>query len=210
MHVVVIMAVLCAGLGGTLPETHTPGVSPRVLAAATGDTLWVDLQQSVLRWKGTKFWGLGKHEGIVRLATGRLWLHEETLQGGIFVIDMTSIEVTDIPAHEPVPRRRLRDHLMSDDFFAVATYPTAVFVLTRAQQRTDHTYLLTGALTMRGQTHPVTFEAEMQALSHHHLEATAQFSINRHRWNVSYRGSRLTDDLVDDEIHLDLYLVASR
>lgn len=210
MHIVVIIAVLGAGLGGTVPETHTPGASPHALVAATGDTLWVDLQRSVLRWKGTKFWGLGKHEGIVRLAVGHLWLHEGALRGGIFVIDMTSIEVTDIPAHEPVPRRRLRNHLMSNDFFAVETYPTAVFVLARVQQRTDPTYLLTGALTMRGQTHPVTFETEMQALSPHHLEATAQFSINRHRWNVSYRGSRLTDDLVDDEIHIDLYLVANR
>ncbi len=191
------------------------GAYPRVTRlppnpATVNDTLWVDVEQTVIKWKGTKFWGLGKHEGIVRLASGSLRVREGKLLGGSFIIDMTSIAVTDMPAHEHIPRRRLRNHLMSDDFFAVETYPTAVFVLTSLSQQEGRTYHTAGNLTMRGRTHPVTFETEMVSLTHDRVEATAQFSINRQDWGVAYRGSSLTNDLVDDEIYLDVYLVAKR
>lgn len=34
---------------------------------------------------------------------------------------------TDIPANDPVPRQRLRDHLLSDDFFDISRHPEARF-----------------------------------------------------------------------------------
>ncbi len=192
---------------GDRPASHT---SDFVLQAnvAQGDTLYVDTLRSLVRWKGTKFWGLGKHEGLVRVDSGELYVHNGEVTGGAFVIDMRSIEVTDIPKSDPVPRRRLRDHLMSEDFFAVAAYPTARFVLADVTRRQGRAYSITGNLTLRGRTHPITFEAEISVLSLQALEATATFSIDRQRWGVAYRGSRLTNDLVDDDIYLDLLLVA--
>jgi polyisoprenoid-binding protein YceI len=80
--------------------------------------------------------------------------------------------------------------------------------LTRVE-RHEQVYSVTGDLTLRGQTHPVTFEAIFSKLTNTAIEATAQFSINRQRWGVAYRGSRLTNDLVDDEIQLSLVLVAT-
>ncbi len=52
----------------------------------------------------------------------RTWVQEQRQYPGVrmmpidgaFRIDMNAIEVTDIPASDPVPRRRLRDHLRSD------------------------------------------------------------------------------------------------
>ena len=61
-------------------------------------------------------WQSGMHEGTVKLSTGHLLLRDGKIMGGEFIADMNSISITDIPSHEPVPRRRLRNHLKSEDF----------------------------------------------------------------------------------------------
>jgi hypothetical protein len=40
------------------------------------------------------------------------------------------------------------------------------------------------------------------------LHATARATLDRMQWGVAFRGSRLTNDLVDDMIHLEFDLVA--
>ena len=200
--------LLLVGCSENQPPAHPTTLPARPVSLPEGDKLHVDTERSVIRWKGTKFWGMGKHEGIVQLVSGSLTVQEAAITAGSFVIDMHTIEVTDIPKSDPIPRKRLRDHLMDDDFFAVATYPTAQFTLTKIQETETH-HQITGDLTLRGQTHPVTFEAIFSTLSNRKVWATAQFSIDRQRWGVAYRGSRLTNDLVDDDIHLELVLVAT-
>jgi len=56
----------------------------------------LDTTASVVKWKGTKFFGLGKHEGIVRLRHGYVALQGSRPVGARFVVNMRSIEVTDI------------------------------------------------------------------------------------------------------------------
>ncbi|HMB90350.1 MAG TPA: YceI family protein [Rhodothermales bacterium] len=203
-----IGSLLLVGCAENAPSNPPMTLPARSVNLSEGDKLHVDTERSIIRWRGTKFWGLGKHEGIVWLASGTLTVQDAAVTAGSFVIDMNTIEVTDIPKSDPIPRKRLRNHLMDDDFFAVATYPTAQFTLTKSQENETH-HQITGDLTLRGQTHPVTFAATFSALSNKKVWATAQFSIDRQRWGVAYRGSRLTNDLVDDDIHLELVLVAT-
>lgn len=191
------------------PCAQAPPPAARSTAGPT-DTLAADVGRSVIHWKGTKFRGLGRHEGTIRLACGAVYVRHGALVGGSFVVDMHTIVVTDIPAHEPVPRRRLRRYLMHEDFFAVATYPTARFVLTAVAPQQGRRHAVRGLLTLRGQTHPVTFDAEIRLGVYASLLATTAFSIDRQRWGVAYRGSRLTNDLVDDEIHLRLTIFAAQ
>lgn len=203
-----IGCLLLVGCAENASSDQPMTLPARPVNLSEGDKLHVDTERSLIRWKGTKFWGMGKHEGIVRLNAGTITVQEAAITAGSFVIDMNTIEVTDIPKSDPIPRKRLRNHLMDEDFFAVATYPTAQFTLTQIQEFATH-HQVTGNLTMRGQTHPVTFEATFSTISNKKVWATARFSIDRQRWGVAYRGSRLTNDLVDDEIHLDLVLVAT-
>jgi polyisoprenoid-binding protein YceI len=177
------------------------------LSPAKADTLVLDTTASVVKWKGTKFFGLGKHEGIVRLSGGYIAFLDSRVDGR-FVANMRSIEVTDIPPDDPVPRNRLRRHLMEDDFFAVERFPTAVFALRGAQRRQNGSgYRLTGDLTMRGVTRPIAVDVEFHQWIGGVVNARSQFRINRHDWGVSFRGSRLTNDLVDDDIQLTLEFV---
>ena len=168
----------------------------------------VDTTASVIRWKGTKFRGRGKHEGTIRLASGQVEVCDSTLVGGAFTIDMRSIEIPDIPEYEPVPRERLRNHLMDDDFFAVETYPTAEFRIGSVEVASVDSFRISGTLTMRGHTQGIEFGAAIPEPSDESVRAAAAFSIDRQLWGVAYRGSELTNDLVDDEIYLDLWLVA--
>lgn len=188
-------------------STSAAPVAETVCATAS-TSLPVDTAASVVYWKGTKFGGRGKHEGTLRLSRGEVEVCGSALVGGTFEIDMRSIEVTDIPEHEPVPRARLRDHLMGEDFFAVDTYPAATFRIDGAEGIGADSVRLSGALTMRGKTQGIAFKARIQERSARAVRASAQFSIDRQRWGVAYRGSELTNDLVDDELYLDVRLVA--
>lgn len=180
-------------------STH-PSHGPEV------DTLFVDTESSEIKWKGTKFWGMGKHEGTIQVSAGALYIEDGSITGGWFEIDMYSIEVTDIPKTDPVPRNRLRNHLMNDDFFAVETYPTSRFVITKATEEKAGKYILNGNLTMRGVTHPISFDVTTRSPSDKTMHATASISFNRHKWGIAFRGSKLTNDLVDDLILLNVQL----
>ena len=182
--------------------------APTSDAAEVADTLKVDVERSVIQWRGTKFWGTRKHSGIVRLAEGSIVIHGNEIAAGRFVIDMTTIEVTDIPKSDPIPRNRLRRHLLDEDFFFVQRYPTAVLQLGETLSDSDGSFVITGNMTIRGVSRQITFEAHIPVLRPDALRATAQITLNRHRWGVSFRGSRLTNDLVDDKIYLDLLLGA--
>ncbi len=173
-------------------------------------TLPVNLEQSTVRWRGTKFWGLGKHEGTVKLASGHFCVVGDSVAAGLFEVDMRTIEVTDIPASDPIPRNRLRDHLLGDDFFATTAHPTAQFTLRSVVRENGRLYRVMGDLTVRGATHPIDFYARGWTVTTATVRAEARLEIARHRWGVSYRGSTIKDDLVDDTFWLELSLVAAR
>ena len=185
-------------------------ISSAAHASGGVDTLRVDPAASILRWKGTKFRGLGKHEGTVRIGDGTLLMCHELACGGQFTIDMRTIAVTDIPESDPVPRERLVNHLKDDDFFWVDRYPTATFRLREGRATTDGTYRVTGDLTMRGVMRTISFPANLRTRVRGEVRADARFTIDRQHWGIAYEGSRLTNDLVDDEITLELVLVARR
>jgi len=97
---------------------------------------------------------------------------------------------------------------MDEDFFAVDGFPTAVFTLATAEVHEDNAgFRLTGDLTMRGVTHPISVDVEIHQWIAGLVRASSSFRINRHKWGVSFRGSRLTNDLVDDDIQFTLEFV---
>ncbi len=187
------------------------GLLPLTTAAAQecerGRELTLDLGRSEIRWRGTKFWGAGKHEGTVQFASGAICVADGHVTGGRIVADMTTIAITDMPPHEVVPRRRLRTHLMGEEFFHVEDHPTALFVLTSAEKTAPDRYRVEGDLTIRGRTHAVTFSAETSA-TQRGVRASGELEINRHRFGVSYRAVTLTDFLVDDVFRLEFTIEA--
>ena len=216
-HRFLLVVLVAAVLVGC--EDHRSDVPEATLIAAPGTpsvpcvdlaVVPVDTAATLVRWKGTKFRGRGKHEGTVRVADGHVEVCDGTLAGGTFTVDMQTIAVTDIPAHEPVPRRRLTDHLRSDDFFAVEAYPTARLEIASVTPVGGDSVRVEGPLMLRGRTRQIAFDAHLGEVSPEAVRVDARFGIDRQLWGVAYRGSELTNDLVDDVVVLDIHLTAHR
>ena len=165
------------------------------------DTLRLDMSRSIIHWKGTKMKGLGKHEGQIELEDGFFTITNNLLTGGHFIANMNSIEVTDIPAHEPVPRGRFNDHMKSEDFFDTATYPVSKFEITGIQYKTTNSLIISGNLTLKDITRNISFAANYK-------EKTFEtgFTIDRFQWNIGYEGSWVDKTLVDKDIVLEIQL----
>ena len=184
------------------------GIASPTAPSRAADTAYVDTAASVVRWKGTKFGGRGAHAGTVKLRRGWVVLNGMRLTSARFIIDMRSIAISDIPRADDTPRQKLLSHLLADDFFAVQRYPTAEFVIDRAENAGAYVYRLDGRLTLRGVTRSLRIDANVWSFEPSALHATARFTIDRMQWGIAFRGSRLTNDLVDDDISLELDLVA--
>jgi polyisoprenoid-binding protein YceI len=159
-----------------------------LLPAEAQPTMQVDLARSHRKWTGTKFRGRGRHEGIVRLRAAELDVCTPTNCRGRFTIDMHNLEVTDIPATDPVPRRRLTEHLQSRDFFWTERYPVAIFTITgtRTTSRAD-SVLASGQLALRGVIRPLLFTARIIQSFEREVHVRAELTIDRQQWGIRYR-----------------------
>lgn len=166
----------------------------------------VSINDSVIVWTGTKVWG--KHQGVVRISEGRINMKDQQIEGGYFVIDMNSIECTDIPDHEPVPKRRLENHLKDPDFFDVSRYPTAKFLITRVKPSpgNENTLIATGDLTIKNTTRPIDIEIKTEKHTNELFIGRADIRFNRQQWDISFKG--IGDEMVHDEVKLNVFIKA--
>ena len=175
--------------------------STEVESETIGDTIRIDLSKSNIHWKGTKMSGAGKHEGEIELQSGFLIKENNQLVNGSFVADMTTIGVTDIPEHEPVPRDNLNNHLKSSDFFDVEKFPTSAFEITKVKQVTSDSLLISGNLTLKDVTKNIEFGAKYQDKIF-----TTKFTFDRFQWNIAYEGNFADKTLVDKDVELTIRL----
>jgi len=169
----------------------------------------VNTEQSTVKWVGKKV--TGQHEGTINLESGSLQFDGKTLTGGNFVIDMTTITVTDL---EGKGKTNLEGHLKSDDFFGVTTYPTAKFEITKVVSRGKAgDYKVTGNLTIKETTKEIRFNATVDNSTGVPV-ATADITIDRSDFNVKYGSGSFFDNLGDktiyDEFDLGLKLVGTK
>lgn len=84
------------------------------------------------------------------------------------------------------------EHIKTDDFLDAANHPTMTFVSTAITPKGDGKYNMTGNLTIRGTTKPVTFELETPSAplvrtgQATRLGAAASGWINRKDFGVKY------------------------
>ncbi len=103
-------------------------------------------------------------------------------------------------------------HLRSEDFFMVEEHPTMTFKSTNIEVTGDNTGKITGDLTMRGVTKPVTFDVEFMGSGGSpfgDLRAgfTGSVTINRKDWGLSWNQALETGGvLVSEEVTIDVEL----
>jgi len=157
----------------------------------------VKTKESKVAWKAYKV--TGSHNGTVNLKSGALMFDNDKLTGGEFTVDMTTLIATDL---EGESRQKLEGHLKSDDFFSVASNPTSKLVFTNVKSTGKNSYEVTGNLTVKGITKPVTFDVSIYG-----SKATATMKVDRTQFDVKYGSGSFFDDLGDKTIYDEFDLV---
>jgi polyisoprenoid-binding protein YceI len=157
----------------------------------------VDTEASKITWKAYKV--TGSHEGTINLASGNLDFNGNTLTGGAFVVDMTTINTTDL---EGEYKQKLDGHLHSDDFFGTATHKTASLEITSVKASGKNAYDATAKLTIKNITKEVNF-----TISVYGSKATASLKVDRSQFDVRYGSGSFFDNLGDKTIYDEFDLV---
>ncbi|MFY0603040.1 MAG: YceI family protein [Flavobacteriaceae bacterium] len=152
----------------------------------------VDVGSSLLAWKGTK--PGGAHNGTVALKESTLVIENGEIKSGEFLIDMASIKNLDIK--DPKYGAKLVGHLTSADFFDIATYPTAKFVITSSEKKEDK-LAVTGNLTIKDVTKSITIPATLSEADGVATFKSDTFNIDRADFNVKYGSKKWFDNLKD-------------
>ena len=167
----------------------------------------VNEKNSTIKWVGSKV--ASSHEGNVNIAKGVLSINHGTLVGGEIAIDMNSITCTDIKSEKK--NQYFVDHLKDEDFFNTKDFPVASIKIMRAYKEEGNNYEIMANLTIKGITHPITFEADV-AINGVNFLAKAKIKIDRTKWGIKYGSGSFFEDLGDkmilDEIGFDVFLVS--
>lgn len=224
---------MSAGLFAVISCTNAPESdkakttdAKEVNQSKTGERWNLNVSDSKIEWIGTKV--TGYHTGTVPLKEGQIYVNNNEVTGGKFVMDIANMNVSGPKGSDSAGNNKLLGHLKSADFFDVSKYPDAAFELTDVKpykgeaikdtsdvrqeeiseyKVTNPTHLVSGNLTMKGVTKNIEFPARI-TVSGNIAEATAKFNINRKDWGIVYKGK--PDDLIRDDIHLGISIKASK
>jgi len=146
------------------------GVFSFIPAKKYADTLTVDVAKSKVEWSGSA--NNRYHPGVVALKSGTVIMDGEKLTGGKFVFDLTTIKPTDASGE------RLEGHLKSADFFDVAKFGEATYEITSVKYTSATTADVTGNLSAKGTSIPVTLTAKIRGYKDGKLFAESFFSLD--------------------------------
>jgi polyisoprenoid-binding protein YceI len=156
---------------------------------------------------------VGRHLMITKVrgrfpaVSGAITIAEEPEQSHVEVdIDVASVD-TGHPDRD--------NHLRSNDFFDVDNHPTMSFRSTKVEAAPSGSWLVTGDLTVRGVTHPVTLHVDFEGAgaspagdSRIGFSATAE--VNREDWGLTWNMALETGGvLVGKKITIDLNVEAT-
>ncbi|TAL51070.1 YceI family protein [Patescibacteria group bacterium] len=173
----------------------------------------LDAGQSFIAWNAQKRVG-AKHNGKVNAQEGAFVVEQGHVIGGTVVADMGSI--VDLDLTDEKLNATLVNHLKSDDFFAVETYPTAMLALsevTALEGIEKATHRVTGDMTIKGTTNEISFPVQLTK-NEEGIQITGTATLDRTLWNVRFGSDKffdnLGDGLIEDEFTLtfDLTFVA--
>lgn len=172
----------------------------------------IDFSASSVQWKGFK--PGGSHEGTLPVSDGKLDIRDGVLHGGYVVLRLDSLTVEDLSPEKG--GNKLKEHLLSEDFFDAAKWPEVRFKLTNIPAEgvvlKDLTELK-GNLTLKDVTKNITIPLASIVCDPKdatYAVSSKAFTINRADWNVRY-GSKsfftgLGDNFINDEIELSFLL----
>ena len=177
--------------------------------ATTAISTWVlDPVHSIAEF-AVKHMMVSTVKGRFRGLDGTLTIDEATLINSSVT---ASIDVASIDTGQPD-----RDaHLRSDDFFGADQFPRITFRSTRVERKSDEEWKVTGDLTIRDVTRPVTLDTEFEgevidAYGKRRAAMTATTQISRKEFGLKWNALLETGGaVVGDTVKITLHIAAVR
>lgn len=188
--------------------TFTSCNNPKEQAETTTETAVTEAAYNILpdnsslvTWKGVML-GIKEHTGTVAFKEGSLTIKNNSVAGGSFTVDLTSITPTDAnyDAKSGYGPEKLVQHLQSPDFFDVANYPTATFVINSAEGNTAK-----GVLTVRGKSNEETLTDITVSESEGIVTASGKLTFDRKKYGVAF-DMPAKDMVISNDIELNVTL----
>ncbi|MBX3356557.1 MAG: YceI family protein [Phycisphaeraceae bacterium] len=191
------VAVAGAMASSSLRSTTIAAVVPAVTAApahaAAVETFKVDTGHSTALFR-VQHLGVAYFWGRFDTVTGTIKSDSASADGLSFdiTIDVNSVNTASTPRD---------NHLRAPDFFSAREFPTMTFKSTSAKKVDGNFYDVTGDLTMRGVTKPITARVEWTGTGDkgmgRRIGFEATFNIKRSEFGVSYgvENGALGDDV---------------
>jgi polyisoprenoid-binding protein YceI len=190
----------------TETSTSRPSPSPTAAAPAPAAATWdIDTAHANAGFR-VRHLMVSHVRGHLGPVTGTVFIDEEDLSRSR--VDV-SVDARGIDSREP----KRDDHLRSADFLDVANHPTVTFRSTRveAPARAGGDLRVTGDLTIRGVTRPVTLEVEalppaiQDPWGNRRRGVSARARINRKdwglKWNIAIEAGGVA---VGDEVAIEI------
>jgi polyisoprenoid-binding protein YceI len=207
-YLITIIALLFFSCGARAKEENKNNAPVNSISLHAGDENYfkIDTKETVVTWKGSSV--QGAHTGYVYLSKGELMIENGKLTGGTVEVNMRTIQDENHRSDN-----NLISHLMDADFFDVQKFPTSSITITKVESINAGQIKITGNLTIKGITHPVTFPAGIE-IKDGIVKANAKLVIDRTLWDVRYKSGKFFDNLKDeaisDSIEFNIKLVAKK
>jgi polyisoprenoid-binding protein YceI len=206
----------CGGASGDQAKTE----EKKEAAAASGQSYTIDTAATTVNWRATHKGGMYPRYGTIGVDNGAISVDNGAVTAGNIEINLASLMVNPASVTEPNKKAsQLEAHLKSPDFFDVAKYPTAKFVITKVtpydstQQKSllqGTTNLVSGNLTLKDSTLNITFPAKI-TVNGNDVTATAKFTIDRSAWGISYKTDGSPENwLISKDIEIGFDLNATK
>lgn len=207
-YLILIIAPLFFSCGGPVKQENKNNASANSLSLHNENEKYVviDTKESVVTWEGSNTFG--SHTGYVSISKGELMIETGQLTGGTVEVDMNTIEDETHKSNSGLIK-----HLKDPDFFDVKMFPFSTIAITKVASINVEDKEITGNLTIKGITHPVSFPAKME-VKDGIVKANARLVIDRTDWGIRYNSGKFYDNLADktisDSIEFNIKIVAKK
>ena len=164
----------------------------------------IDESKSLVFWRG--YAKGGYHEGTIGIHGENVTVSDGRLISGTFLFPLLSLTNTDLPTNEE--RQQLVRQLQGPDFFYMVLYPEIKFEINKVEdylnaQDSHSNYLVSGELTVLGNSRPVSFPASM-SVENNSLKAEGKLVLDFTDWGMTYARDTTRSDRRHVKPNIDL------
>ena len=160
----------------TSGQMTTADVQALLQGSALAGDWTLDASKTTIGLRSKSMWGLAPVKGVFREVTGQGTVSPAGEVSGTISVAAASVDT----------KNKKRDaHLRSNDFFDSDSYPDITFSIDRLTPSSEGVSV-TGTLTVRGRTRPVSFPAKVSVFGPDEVWLDAEVKVNRADFGLTW------------------------